>query len=228
MLGWHSREAVVSDLQALKELRGPLVEKINSATLEEIASDPQLLDFARALGRPSSAENCAPCHGAGGGGAKGYPNLVDDDWIWGGKLSEIAQTITHGVRSSDSQGRSGPAMPAFGRDGILKRAEIENVIDYVRSLAGLPTSRIANIAAGKTVYAANCVVCHGESGKGNREIGAPDLTDPIWLYSADRVAMIEGLWNGRGGSMPAWGVRLDPVTIKALTAYVHSLGGGEK
>jgi cytochrome c oxidase cbb3-type subunit 3 len=132
------------------------------------------------------------------------------------------------VRSGDNDGRNGPAMPAFGRDGILKRADIENVIDYVRSLAGLPTPTTANLAAGKTIYAANCITCHGDAAKGNREIGAPNLTDPIWLYGSDRAAMIDGLWNGRGGSMPAWGARLDPVTIKALTVYVHSLGGGEK
>ncbi len=228
VFGWHSREAIVSDLATLKTQRGPLVDKLNSATLQDIASDPQLLDFARALGRPAFAENCAPCHGAGGGGAKGYPNLVDDEWIWGGKLEDVAQTITHGVRSGDSQGRQGPMMPAFGRDGILKRAEIENAVDYVRSLAGLPAAKTADLAAGKTVYAANCVVCHGEAAKGNREIGAPNLTDPIWLYGTDRAAMIDGLWNGRGGTMPAWGTRLDPVTIKALAVYVHSLGGGEK
>src|SRR6478736_416285 len=104
---WHSREAVVSDLEALKAQRGPMVEKLRSASLQEIASDPTLLDFARAQARPAFAENCAPCHGAGGGGARGYPNLNDDEWIWGGNLDEIAQTIRHGV--------SAPEMPMHGR-----------------------------------------------------------------------------------------------------------------
>ena len=137
VLGWQSREAVVADLDALQAQRGPMVGRLAAASLQEIASDPQLLDFARAQGRPAFAENCAPCHGSGGGGARGYPNLVDDEWIWGGTLDDIAQTIRHGVRTGGADARQGAAMPAFGRDGILKRAEIETVADYARQLAGL-------------------------------------------------------------------------------------------
>ena len=211
---WHSREAVVFDLEALKAQRGPMVDKLAAASLQEAAADLLLADFARAQGRPVFAENCAPCHGAGGGGGRGYPNLNDDEWIWGGNLDEIAQTIRHGVRSGDANARQGAAMPAFGRDGILKRADVENVADYVRSLSGLAVDRNANLVAGKKIFADNCAVCHGEAGKGNRELGASNLGDAIW--------------NGRGGSMPAWAGRLDDVTIKALAVYVHSLGGGEK
>jgi cytochrome c oxidase cbb3-type subunit 3 len=119
-------------------------------------------------------------------------------------------------------------MPAFGRDGILKRADIENVADYVRSLAGLSTDPKADLAAGKKVFLDNCAVCHGEAGKGKRELGAPNLTDAIWLYGSDKAAIVEAVWNGRGGVMPGWAGRLDDVTIKALAVYVHSLGGGEK
>jgi cytochrome c oxidase cbb3-type subunit 3 len=226
--GWHSRNAVVSDIEALKAQRGPMVGKLAAASLQEIASDPQLLEFARAQGRPAFAENCAPCHGAGGGGGRGYPNLNDDEWIWGGTLDEVAQTIRHGVRSGDAGARQGAAMPAFGRDGILKRADIENVADYVRSLAGLSTDPKADLAAGKKVFLDNCAVCHGEAGKGKRELGAPNLTDAIWLYGSDKAAIVEAVWNGRGGVMPGWAGRLDDVTIKALAVYVHSLGGGEK
>ncbi|MGA7488584.1 MAG: cytochrome-c oxidase, cbb3-type subunit III [Xanthobacteraceae bacterium] len=225
---WHSRDAVASDIEALKAQRGPMVGKLAAASLQEIASDPQLLEFARAQGRPAFAENCAPCHGAGGGGGRGYPNLNDDDWIWGGKLDEIAQTIRHGIRSADANARQGAAMPAFGRDGILKRADIENVANYVRSLAGLPADPKADLVAGKKIFADNCAVCHGEGGKGKRELGAPDLTDAIWLYGADRAAIVDAVWNGRGGVMPAWAGRLDDATIKALAIYVHSFGGGEK
>ena len=117
-------------------------------------------------------------------------------------------------------------MPAFGRDGILKRPDIEAVTDYVRSLAGLAPDPAANLEHGKKVYAETCVACHGADGRGKREIGAPNLTDAIWLYGSDRAAIIDGLWNGRGGMMPAWAGRLDESTIKALTIYVHTLGGG--
>jgi cytochrome c oxidase cbb3-type subunit 3 len=228
VFNWSSREAVVSELDALKVQRGPMVSRLAEASLPVIVADPQLLEFARAQGRPAFGENCAPCHGAGGGGGKGYPNLNDNDWIWGGKLDEIAETIRHGVRSGDPKTRQGPPMPDFGRDGRLKRAEIETVADYVRSLSGLPTDPKADLAAGKAVFAQNCVVCHGEAGKGNRALGVPDLTDAIWLYGSDKATIFEGVWNGRGGVMPAWAGRLDDATIKALTVYVHTLGGGEK
>jgi cytochrome c oxidase cbb3-type subunit III len=225
---WQSRNAIVGDLETLKAQRGPMVDKLAAASLQEIASDPQLSDFARAQGRPAFAENCAPCHGAGGGGARGYPNLNDDDWIWGGKLDDIAQTIRHGIRSGDAQARQGAAMPAFGRDGMLKRPDVENVAEYVRSLAGLPVDPKADLAAGKKVFADTCAVCHGEAGKGKRELGAPNLTDPIWLYGADKAAIVDAVWNGRGAVMPAWAGRLNDATIKALAVYVHSFGGGEK
>jgi cytochrome c oxidase cbb3-type subunit 3 len=228
LFNWSSRQAVVNELDALKAQRAPMVSRLATASLAQIATDPQLLDFARAQGRAAFVENCAPCHGAGGGGARSYPNLNDDEWIWGGKLEDIAQTIRYGIRSGDAKARQGAAMPAFGRDGILKRGDIDNVADYVRSLAGLPLDRNPDLAAGKKVYADTCAVCHGETGRGNRELGAPNLTDPIWLYGSDKSAIVESLWNGRGGVMPAWADRLDDVTIKALAVYVHSFGGGEK
>jgi cytochrome c oxidase cbb3-type subunit III len=224
---WSSREAVVSELDALKTQRAPMVSRLAAASLQQIVADPQLLEFARAQGRPAFGENCAPCHGAGGGGAKGYPNLNDNDWIWGGKLDEIAETIRHGVRSDDPKTRQGVAMPAFGRDNIIKRAEIETVADYVRSLSGLRTDPKA-VTVGKAIFLQSCVGCHGENGKGNRDLGVPDLTDAIWLYGSDKATIVEGIWNGRAGMMPAWAGRLDETTIKALAVFVHTLGGGEK
>ena len=227
LFGWHTRSAVVADLDQLKVLRGPMAEKLAKASLQEIASDPQLLDFARAQGKTAFADNCAPCHGQGGTGGKGYPDLNDDDWLWGGKLADIENTIRHGARSTDDDGHLG-RMPAFGRDGILKAAEISTVADYVRSLSGLATEPGFNAAAGKKIFADNCTTCHGENGKGNRELGAPNLTDKIWFYGSDKKTIVEGLQNGRGAVMPAWGGRLNDTTIKALTVYVHGLGGGEK
>ena len=227
VLGWHTRSAVVADLDQLKALRGPMMDKLGTASLQEIVNDSQLADFARTVGKTAFADNCAPCHGAGGGGGRGYPNLNDDDWLWGGKLADIENTIRHGARSTDDNGHLG-RMPAFGRDGLLKAAEISTVADYVRSLSGLPTEAGFNAAAGKKIYADNCVTCHGENGKGNRDVGAPNLTDQIWFYGSDKKTIMEGLQNGRGGVMPAWGGRLSDTTIKALTVYVHGLGGGEK
>ncbi len=225
--GWNSRAAISEDLAALRAKRGVMADRIAQTPLDQIVADQQMLDFARAQGRTAFADNCAPCHGAGGGGAKGYPNLNDDDWLWGGKLDDIAFTIRHGVRSTDDQTRQG-SMPAFGRDKLLSRADIETVTDFVLAQAGLPTAKDADLAKGKKLFADNCASCHGDAGKGNREIGAPDLTDQIWLYGAGRNTIIEGLMNGRGAVMPAWAPRLDDTTIKSLAVYVHSLGGGQK
>jgi cytochrome c oxidase cbb3-type subunit 3 len=227
VLGWNSRSAIATDLAALRAQRGAMGDQIATASLDEILADQKMLDFARAQGRAAFADNCAPCHGAGGGGAKGYPNLNDDDWLWGGKLDDIAFTIRHGIRSTDDQTRPG-SMPAFGRDKLLERPAILAVADYTRSLSGLPVPADANLALGKKVFAETCAACHGDNGKGNREIGAPDLTDQIWLYGSGRETIVEGLNNGRGAVMPAWAPRLDDTTIKALTVYVHTLGGGQK
>jgi len=223
---WHSRAAVTTDLAALQRQRGEMMTRLGAASLQEIESNPALLDFGRALGGRAFADNCAPCHGAGGGGAKGYPNLNDNDWLWGGTLDDISQTITHGVRAGDDKGHQG-SMPAFGRDGMLKRDEILLVADYVRSLSGLSTTPGADLARGAKIFADNCAPCHGQGGKGNRSVGAPNLTDQIWLYGSDTKTIVDGIWNGHGGIMPAWGEKLDPVTIKALTVYVHTFGGGE-
>ena len=226
-LGWHSRSAVVADIDQLKLLRGPMMVKLTNASVADIVNDPQLLDFARAQGRVAFADNCAPCHGAGGGGGKGYPNLNDDDWLWGGKLADIENTVRHGARSGDPKGHEGN-MPAFGREGMLKANEISAVADYVRSLSGLPTEKGADLDLGKKVFADNCAACHGPEGKGNRELGAPNLTDKIWLYGPDKETIMQGIQNGRGGTMPAWQGRLSDPTIKALVVYVYSFGGGEK
>jgi cytochrome c oxidase cbb3-type subunit 3 len=225
---WNSRAAIVEDMAALKASRAGMEGRIAAASLKQIAETPELLAFARAQGRAAFVDNCAPCHGSGGAGSKGYPNLNDDDWIWGGKLDEIAQTIRHGVRSADDKTRMGPTMPAFGRDGILTRADIDIVADYVRTLSGLPADPKSDRARGAKIFADNCAVCHGPNGAGDRNTGAPNLRDSIWLYGSSKDSIVEGLVNGRGGMMPAWAGRLDDTTIKSLAVYVHSLGGGEK
>jgi cytochrome c oxidase cbb3-type subunit 3 len=227
LLGWSSRGSVDQALAGLQLSRGPMNERLLATPIADIEKSPDLLSFARAEGSAIFSVNCVPCHGAGAAGSKGYPNLNDDDWLWGGSAAAIAQTITHGVRwTADSETRAS-AMPAFGRDGILKPQEIETVVNFVRSLSGLPTEQGADLAAGKAVYEANCAVCHGPEGKGNRDLGAPNLSDAIWLYGSDKASLVARVRNGGGGVMPAWGARLDPASIKAVTVYVHTLGGGE-
>jgi cytochrome c oxidase cbb3-type subunit 3 len=225
--GWSSRIAVATDLNELKALRAPMNTKLAATSLGNIKTDQTLADFAYAQGRAAFRENCGPCHGAGGGGAKGYPNLNDNDWLWGGTLEQIQQTVEFGIRSGHAKARESQ-MPAFGRDGMLKSNEIVAVASYVRSIASLPTRAGTDLAAGKKLFADNCALCHGPEGKGNRELGAPDLTDGIWLFGPDEATIIDIITNSRSGVMPAWAGRLDPVTIKALAYYVHSLGGGEK
>jgi cytochrome c oxidase cbb3-type subunit III len=225
IFSYSTRADVGVELANLEKIRGEKMVKLAATPLAEIEKDPALLALARASGKSAFGDNCAPCHGSGGAGAKGYPNLNDDDWIWGGKLDQIEQTILYGVRSGNAKAHEGQ-MLAFGKDGILKPAEIVTVANYVRALSGLSTGSGYDAAAGKKLFADNCASCHGDAGKGNQEMGAPDLTDKIWLYGSDEATLVETITNGRAGVMPAWVGRLDPATVKALTVYVHSLGGG--
>jgi cytochrome c oxidase cbb3-type subunit 3 len=226
ILHYSSRADVAVELANLEKIRGDKMVALGTASLADIEKDPALLALARARGKTVFGDNCAPCHGSGAAGAKGYPNLNDDDWLWGGTLDQIMQTIQFGARSGHGKAHEG-AMLAFGKDGILKTDQIVTVANYVRSLSGLPTSQGYDAAAGAKIFAENCTSCHGDAGKGNRELGAPNLTDKIWLYGSDEATLIETITNGRSGVMPAWAGRLDPVTVKALAVYVHSLGGGQ-
>lgn len=226
LLGWSSRAQLAQEMDDLQATRGPILAKIKDASLEQIESNPELLSAARMVGRVAFATNCAGCHGAGGQGAQGYANLNDDDWIWGGSLAGIRQTIEHGVRWDADKATRNSAMPAFGRDGILTPEQISVVADHVRTYAELPDAD-APTAEGEKLYAENCAACHGVEGKGNAEMGAPNLVDAIWLYGSDKSAIVARIANGGGGVMPAWKDKLDETTIKALTVYVHSLGGGQ-
>ena len=226
ILHYSSRADVAVELANLEKIRGDKMAVLGSASLADIEKDPALLALARARGKTVFGDNCAPCHGSGGAGAKGFPNLNDDDWLWGGSLDQIMQTIQFGARSGHDKAHEG-AMLAFGKEGVLKKDEIVTVANYVRSLSGLPTSANFDAAAGAKIFADNCASCHGEQGKGNQELGAPNLTDKIWLYGSDEATLVETITNGRAGVMPAWVGRLDPTTVKALAVYVHSLGGGK-
>ncbi|HEX5845882.1 MAG TPA: cytochrome-c oxidase, cbb3-type subunit III [Rhodoplanes sp.] len=226
VFNYSSRADVAADLAALQKIRGDKAVALANADLADIEKDQALLSFARAQGKAAFGDNCAPCHGTGATGTKGYPNLNDDDWLWGGSLPAIYQTIEYGIRSGHAQARENQ-MPAFGKDGTLKRNEIVQVANYVRSLAGLLVRPGVDLAAGGKMFAENCAVCHGDEGKGNEELGAPNLADRIFLNGADEAAIVESINTGRGGVMPAWAGRLDPATLKALAVYVHTLGGGK-
>ena len=224
---WSSRGALVSEVAAADKARGPVMAALAATPIEALPANPDLMEKAVAGGKAAFRVNCVQCHGAGAAGSKGYPNLNDDDWLWGGDLKTIETTITHGIRfAGDDQTRQSQ-MPSFGRDGILSPEQVGDVATYVRSLSG-EEKHSAATQRGAAIFAANCAVCHGPEGKGGRQVGAPNLADHIWLYGGNQADVVASVTNAHAGVMPAWGHRLDPVTIKMLAAYVHSLGGGEK
>lgn len=225
-LGWSSRQQLAAELKAVEASRADIIARINATPVEQIPQDPKLMTFAVEGGRSAFKVYCAQCHGSGAEGGPGYPNLNDDDWIWGGDLATIHQTIQHGIRYEFDEETRQSLMPAFGKDGMLTPAQIRDVASYVRVISRQDQPSAAS-RRGAVVFAENCVSCHGEDGTGNRELGAPNLTDAIWLYGGDMETIVQTVTNSRFGVMPAWQQRLEPVTIKQLAVYVHSLGGGE-
>jgi cytochrome c oxidase cbb3-type subunit 3 len=225
-LGWTSRGQLANEVSAEAKRKAPILAAIAATPIEQLPANPDLMRQAVAGGKAAFKVNCVQCHGSEAQGSMGYPNLNDDDWLWGGNLREIETTIVHGIRQpGDSQTRMS-VMPSFGRDGILTGPQIAQVTSHVRSLSGLEKPGPA-AARGAPLFAANCAVCHGADGKGLRSQGAPNLADAIWLYGGKRADITASLTKAHAGVMPAWNQRLDPVTIRMLAAYVHSLGGGE-
>lgn len=224
-LGWTSREAVREEIVDADKAKEPFRKALLETDFAEVAGNPDLLRFAMANGRAAFGDNCAPCHGSGAEGSTGYPNLNDDNWLWGGKVDDIYNTILYGIRSGHDETRANE-MPAFGKDEILDAAQILNVTGYVLSLSGQSVEG-ADIAAGKTIFEENCASCHGEDGKGMTELGSPNLTDGIWLYGGDKEDVIASITNSRAGVMPNFNARLDDPTVRSLAIYVHSLGGGQ-
>lgn len=223
--GWTQREAIREQMAAAQAERAPMLERIRTTPLEQIRGDPQLLPFAMAGGRIAFAENCAPCHGAGGEGRPGgFPTLVDDDWLWGGTLADIHTTILHGIRNTQDENARTSLMPAYGQ--MLSRQEIDDVAEHVLSLTGRSTNA-ESVARGAAIYAEQCVACHGEKGEGVREQGGPALNDAIWLYGSSKREIAAQIANPRMGVMPPWEGRLDEATIRMLAVFVHTLGGGE-
>lgn len=226
VLGWSSRANVSREMAAVEAQREPIKQTLIAASLNEIESDPELLTFALASGEAAFGDNCAPCHGSGAQGSMGYPNLNDDDWLWGGSLEAIEYTITHGVRNEDFDSRYSE-MPAFLELGTINREELSVLTDYVLYLSGQSQPESEVLASGRELYTTHCESCHLEDGTGDREQGAPDLTDQVWLYGGDRDAIQTTIAQARNGAMPAWGERLDEATIRSLAVYVHTRGGGE-
>jgi cytochrome c oxidase cbb3-type subunit 3 len=226
LLGYSSRVDAMNEYRTMQARHAEAMEKIAALPFKEIADDPALYEVALTAGRIAFANNCQPCHGVNGEGRTGYPALGDDVWLWGGTYEDILKTVTHGVRSPDSDARTS-VMPSFGADGILKPPEIQQVADYVMTLYDEPPADPAGVEAGKQLFADNCALCHGDAGQGVREMGGPPLASRIHLYKGDRATVVAQITKPHLGMMPNWNTRLDPGTIKSLAIYVHSLGGGE-
>ena len=222
-LNWTKFSELSGEQKKIEEKKIVYLEQMSKKSLDEIRQDEKLMQFALNTGKSAFRENCSACHGQGAQGYKGYPNLNDDDWLWGGKLSDIYQTLLYGIRSGHDSARVNQ-MPSFGLDKVLKKAEINDTIEYVLSLSNKSEFN----ARGEAIFKANCVACHGNDAKGNQALGAPNLTDAIWLYGSDKKDIYYTIYYARAGVMPFWKNRLDDNTIKSLALYVYSLGGGSK
>jgi cytochrome c oxidase cbb3-type subunit 3 len=224
-LGYSQRSEVTAELAASKAAQARLLEAVATTPVAEIEKNPDLMEFVMRGGAAQFSNNCAPCHGRGAQGFKGYPNLNDDDWLWGGSIDMIEKTIRHGIRADNAETHA-MAMPRFGIDQMLDGNQMSDAADFVLSLSA-PGGDAAAIERGRATFAEQCSGCHGEAGKGSIEMGAPNLTDGIWLYGNRKADIMETIRTGRGGVMPSWEGKLDPATIKMLAIYVHSLGGGK-
>ena len=219
--GWSSRGQLDEALKSHTAARAPVVTAIAATPIDQLVANPQLMRSAIEGGRAAFKVNCVQCHGSGAAGSKGYPNLNDDDWLWGGDIASIHTTLVHGIRSPGVDETRFSQMPSFG--DILSKGQISALVNHVQAISG----QGKRSAAGAQLFAENCASCHGPEGKGMREQGAPNLTDGIWLYGGDRASLTQTIAKARYGVMPHWAGRLDAATVKMLAAYVHSLGGGE-
>ena len=226
LLGYSSRGAVVEQIEAARAAQKENLDKIAAASVDDILKDPNLLAFAQAGGAAAFKVNCVQCHGSGAAGFVGYPNLNDDDWLWGGTPEAIYVTLKNGIRYAENAETRDSQMPAFGADGILSPEQVSQAAAYVFSLSGGEADQ-AMVQAGQPIFAENCAACHGETGMGGRDFGAPNLTDKIALYGASFEEVKAQIVRPRHGVMPGWSHRLDDATIKQLAVYVHTLGGGE-
>ncbi|ENR16579.1 cytochrome c oxidase, cbb3-type, subunit III [Brucella suis 63/252] len=224
LTGWSSRGQFWQENAKITASRQGIIDQIKAKDVHEILADEELRQYAIAGGAAAFRVNCVQCHGSGAQGAPGYPNLNDDDWLWGGSIDDIVTTIRHGVRSPDDPETRLSEMTAFA--DVLEPQQIRDVAAYVVNLSGTPHDP-SMVPEGQKVFAENCAVCHGADAKGLREFGAPNLTDAIWLYGSGEDAIIRQVSHPKHGVMPAWEARLGDATVKQLAIFVHSLGGGE-
>ncbi|MWD28223.1 cytochrome-c oxidase, cbb3-type subunit III [Aquicoccus sp. SCR17] len=226
LLGYSTRTELSQEVAAVEDRNAAINQRLVETDLNAVADDPELQSYAVNAGDAVFMTFCAQCHGSGAAGAKGYPNLLDNDWLWGGDMEAIHTTVRHGIRNETDPDARYSQMPAFGADGILTEAQIDQVVNHVMSLSGTPRDAEA-AEQGAQVFADNCAACHGEDGTGDRSQGAPNLADAIWLYGGDYETLHATVSNARFGVMPSWEGRLSDAQIRAVTAYVHQLGGGE-
>lgn len=224
VMGWSTRANVAADIEAHEAKNAELVQALIKADMTALPTDPDLQRYAVARGNAVFKAQCSQCHGSGAAGAVGYPNLLDDDWLWGGSIEDIVHTVRHGVRNETDDDARFSQMPAFGE--LLSEDEITSVVAHVQAISGQEHDAQAAIA-GAAIFAEQCSVCHGDAGQGDRAQGAPNLTDAIWLYGGDAQALTHTVQYARYGVMPAWGQRLSDVDVRAVSAFVHGLGGGE-
>lgn len=227
-LGYDNRQAVAAEIQRFDKANAEIKAKLVAAPLADIPATDELNQYATAAGAAVFKTWCAQCHGSGAAGVqgKGYPNLTDNDWLWGGDMEQIYLTINHGIRNTTDADARYSEMPKFGADQLLEEAQINEVVEYVLQISGQEHDA-ALASAGATVYADNCAACHMETGEGDRTQGAPALNDAIWLYGGDRETIHASVYGARFGVMPAWAGRLSEDEVRAVATYVHSLGGGE-
>lgn len=227
VLGYSSRGELAQKMEVAKSQQAVFLDQIAQKDVSEIVADEDLARFARAGGESAFKVNCSQCHGSGAQGAKGFPNLNDDEWIWGGSIDAIYTTISHGVRFQGDEDTRINEMPRFGADEILNAEQIAAVANYVASISGGEADN-AVISEGMMVFTENCAACHGEQAEGIADLGAPPLNNGIWLYGDGSVtALIAQISNPGHGVMPGWTAKLGDTTVKQLAVYVHGLGGGE-
>ncbi|WP_299848955.1 cytochrome-c oxidase, cbb3-type subunit III [uncultured Roseovarius sp.] len=224
VMGWSTRANVANDIAAAEAANADINARLAEVELTEISADPELSGYATSAGAAVFKTWCAQCHGSGAAGAKGYPNLLDNDWLWGGDIEAIHATVKHGIRNEEDGDARYSEMPAFGE--MLEKEELSAVTNYVISLSGTPQDP-AQVEAGQTVFMDNCASCHGDEGLGDRDQGAPNLADAIWLYGGDYDTVLQTVTYSRYGVMPPWSTRLTEAEIRAVSSYVHQLGGGE-
>ena len=220
-LGLRQEQVAMQGVERLEKVRGPWLARFGQTdNLDAAAADTGLMATAMPAARRLFADNCAACHGTHGTGGPGFPDLTDGDWLWGGSLAEIAETIRVGINSAHPDTRASRMM-AFGRDGVLPRDVVRALADYVVALrAGTADTQ----GAAAEAFAENCAACHGENGQGGLGTGAPALTGERWIYGGDRQTILATIWGGRHGVMPAWADRLSEAEINLLAVFVHRLG----